>query len=222
MLPLRTEQEPSTTTSITLDADYHSPLKRSALKRYVYLKEVLHADVQTSIPFSGASSRFLSPTLPVMRCERCECEEEERSVCEEKECKEKKMVECEEEERREKVECEEKEREEKMEECEEKEKDECEEKMEEREEKKERKEKTNECEEKEERKENKTEETLTTQNPPPQVQFNPEKTKPPSPPQEIEEVYEESSEEEEPQPQPFSLLSFLYRSFTRLFSSPVS
>ena len=194
MLPLRTEQEPSTTTSITLDADYHSPLKRSALKRYVYLKEVLHADVQTSIPFSGASSRFLSPTLPVMRCERCECEEEERSVCEEKECKEKKMVECEEEERREKVECEEKEREEK----------------------------TNECEEKEERKENKTEETLTTQNPPPQVQFNPEKTKPPSPPQEIEEVYEESSEEEEPQPQPFSLLSFLYRSFTRLFSSPVS
>ena len=209
MLPLRTEQEPSTTTSITLDADYHSPLKRSALKRYVYLKEVLHADVQTSIPFSGASSRFLSPTLPVMRCERCECEEEERSVCEEKECKEKKMVECEEEERREKVECEEKEREEKMEECEEKEKDECEEK-------------TNECEEKEERKENKTEETLTTQNPPPQVQFNPEKTKPPSPPQEIEEVYEESSEEEEPQPQPFSLLSFLYRSFTRLFSSLVS
>ena len=207
MLPLRTEQEPSTTTSITLDADYHSPLKRSALKRYVYLKEVLHADVQTSIPFSGASSRFLSPTLPVMRCERCECEEEERSVCEEKECKEKKMVECEEEERREKVECEEKEREEKMEE---------------REEKKEREEKTNECEEKEERKENKTEETLTTQNPPPQVQFNPEKTKPPSPPQEIEEVYEESSEEEEPQPQPFSLLSFLYRSFTRLFSSPVS
>ena len=222
MLPLRTEQEPSTTTSITLDADYHSPLKRSTLKRYVYLKEVLHADVQTSIPFSGASSRFLSPTLPVMRCERCECEEEERSVCEEKECKEKKMVECEEEERREKVECEEKEREEKMEECEEKEKDECEEKMEEREEKKEREEKTNECEEKEERKENKTEETLTTQNPPPQVQFNPEKTKPPSPPQEIEEVYEESSEEEEPQPQPFSLLSFLYRSFTRLFSSPVS
>ena len=222
MLPLRTEQEPSTTTSITLDADYHSPLKRSALKRYVYLKEVLHADVQTSIPFSGASSRFLSPTLPVMRCERGECEEKERSVCEEKECKEKKMVECEEEERREKVECEEKEREEKMEECEEKEKDECEEKMEEREEKKEREEKTNECEEKEERKENKTEETLTTQNPPPQVQFNPEKTKPPSPPQEIEEVYEESSEEEEPQPQPFSLLSFLYRSFTRLFSSPVS
>ena len=192
------------------------------MKRYVYLKEVLHADVQTSIPFSGASSRFLSPTLPVMRCERCECEEKERSVCGEKECKEKKMVECEEEERREKVECEEKEREEKMEECEEKEKDECEEKMEEHEEKKEREEKTNECEEKEERKENKTEETLTTQNPPPQVQFNPEKTKPPSPIQEIEEVYEESSEEEEPQPQPFSLLSFLYRSFTRLFSSPVS
>ena len=37
---------------MTLDADYYSPLKRNVLKRYVYLKEVLQADVMTSIPVS--------------------------------------------------------------------------------------------------------------------------------------------------------------------------
>lgn len=42
----------STTTCVTLDADYYSPLKRNVLKRYVYLKEVLQADVMTSIPVS--------------------------------------------------------------------------------------------------------------------------------------------------------------------------
>ena len=51
--PVRTNADcSSTTTCVTLDADYYSPLKRNVLKRYVYLKEVLQADVMTSIPVS--------------------------------------------------------------------------------------------------------------------------------------------------------------------------
>ena len=52
----------STTTCVTLDADYYSPLKRNVLKRYVYLKEVLQADVMTSIPVSPPR-RLRTPIL---------------------------------------------------------------------------------------------------------------------------------------------------------------
>ena len=41
MSPIKKPISETDSVSVTLDADYHSPQKRSTLRRYVYIKEVL-------------------------------------------------------------------------------------------------------------------------------------------------------------------------------------
>ena len=56
----------SDSTSVTLDADYHSPTKRSTLRRYVYIKEVLQRNEEWDM-----IGRVRLPDLPVSSEELC-------------------------------------------------------------------------------------------------------------------------------------------------------